>query len=50
MSRYQLHKKLLPSLFPLIVFVLVDEIYETSAGLIAAVIPGIFTISSKRRS
>jgi isopentenyldiphosphate isomerase/intracellular septation protein A len=37
MNKYKLLKILLPSLFPLIVFILVDEIYGTSAGLIVAV-------------
>ena len=41
MTRSQLLTKLLPSLFPLIVFILVDEFYGTSAGLIVAVCFGI---------
>jgi isopentenyldiphosphate isomerase/intracellular septation protein A len=41
MTRLQLLKKLLPSLFPLIVFVLVDEFYGTKAGLIVAVAFGV---------
>ncbi|HSQ76468.1 MAG TPA: septation protein IspZ, partial [Bacteroidota bacterium] len=41
MNKLQLLKKLLPGLFPLIVFVLIDEIYGTSAGLIAAISVGI---------
>ncbi len=41
MSRYRLFKKILPGLLPLIVFILVDEFYGTSAGLIVAVCFGI---------
>jgi isopentenyldiphosphate isomerase/intracellular septation protein A len=41
MTKYQILKKLLPSLFPLIVFVLVDEFYGTKAGLIVAVAFGV---------
>jgi isopentenyldiphosphate isomerase/intracellular septation protein A len=41
MNKYKLLKILLPSLFPLVVFILVDEIYGTSAGLIVAVCFGI---------
>jgi isopentenyldiphosphate isomerase/intracellular septation protein A len=41
MNRYHLFKKLLPSLLPLIVFIVVDEMYGTSAGLIVAVSFGI---------
>jgi len=41
MNKYQLLKKLLPGLFPLIVFILVDEFYSTAAGLIVAVCFGI---------
>ena len=37
MTKLQLLKKLLPSLFPLIVFIVVDEFYGTSVGLIVAV-------------
>jgi isopentenyldiphosphate isomerase/intracellular septation protein A len=41
MNKYQLLKKLLPSLFPLMVFIIIDELYGTSAGLIAAICFGI---------
>lgn len=44
MDKYQLLKKLLPGLLPLIVFILVDEVYGTEAGLIVAVIFGIFQL------
>jgi isopentenyldiphosphate isomerase/intracellular septation protein A len=37
MHKFTLLKKMLPSLFPLIVFIVVDEFYGTSAGLIVAV-------------
>jgi isopentenyldiphosphate isomerase/intracellular septation protein A len=37
MNKLQLMKRLLPSLLPLVVFVVVDEFYGTSAGLIVAV-------------
>ncbi|MHC1738399.1 MAG: NUDIX domain-containing protein [Ignavibacteriaceae bacterium] len=41
MTKYQLFKKLLPGLFPLLVFILVDEFYGTAAGLVVAVCFGI---------
>jgi isopentenyldiphosphate isomerase/intracellular septation protein A len=41
MNKYQLLKKLLPGLFPLIIFIIVDEFYGTSAGLMVAVSFGI---------
>jgi isopentenyldiphosphate isomerase/intracellular septation protein A len=41
MSKFQLLKKLLPGLLPLLVFILVDEIYGTEAGLIVAVCFGV---------
>ncbi len=41
MDRNQLLKVLLPGLLPLIVFILVDEFYGTTAGLIVAVAFGI---------
>lgn len=41
MNRNQLLKILLPGLLPLIVFILVDEFYGTTAGLIVAVAFGI---------
>jgi isopentenyldiphosphate isomerase/intracellular septation protein A len=41
MSKFKLFKRLLPSLFPLIVFIVVDGIFGTSAGLIVAVTFGI---------
>jgi len=37
MNRNQLLKILLPGLFPLLMFILVDELYGTSAGLVVAV-------------
>jgi hypothetical protein len=43
MKRTQLLKILLPGLLPLIVFILVDEFYGTTAGLIVAVAFGIRT-------
>jgi len=41
MNRLQLFKKILPGLLPLIVFILVDEFYGTSAGLVVAVCFGV---------
>jgi isopentenyldiphosphate isomerase/intracellular septation protein A len=41
MNRFEILKKLLPGLLPLLVFVLVDEWYGTNAGLIVAVAFGI---------
>jgi isopentenyldiphosphate isomerase/intracellular septation protein A len=37
MNQFQLLVKILPSLFPLIVFIVVDELYGTSAGLTVAI-------------
>jgi len=44
MDRLQLFKKLLPGLLPLLVFIVVDELYGTEAGLIVAVSFGIIQI------
>jgi len=41
MDKYQLFRQLLPSLFPLIVFIVVDEFFGTQAGLLVAVSFGI---------
>ncbi len=41
MNQFELLKKLLPGLLPLLVFILVDELYGTSAGLIVAVAFGV---------
>jgi isopentenyldiphosphate isomerase/intracellular septation protein A len=41
MNRFQLLKKILPGFLPLIVFIVVDELYGISAGLIVAVCFGI---------
>lgn len=41
MNKYQLLKKLLPGLLPLLIFIIVDEFYGTSAGLVVAVSFGV---------
>lgn len=41
MNTFQLLSKILPSLFPLLIFIIVDELYGTSAGLIVAILFGI---------
>lgn len=44
MNKYHLLKKFLPGLLPLIVFILVDEIWGTTPGLIVAVCTGVMQL------
>jgi len=37
MIKYELFRKLLPGLLPLVVYILIDELYGTAAGLVVAV-------------
>jgi isopentenyldiphosphate isomerase/intracellular septation protein A len=41
MSKYELLKKLLPGFIPLFVFIAIDEIWGTRAGLVAALVIGV---------
>ncbi|MDP2115449.1 MAG: NUDIX hydrolase, partial [Bacteroidota bacterium] len=41
MSKSELLKKLLPGFIPLFVFIAVDEIWGTRAGLVAALVIGV---------